>query len=211
MFDPYSVLGLNRGASDEEIKKAYRALSRKYHPDANVNNPNKDQAEEKFKEVQQAYQQIMNEKEYGNSYGSGFTNYGGFGQNYSNSSNGNTSNSEYNMHLQAALNYIRTEHYQEAVNVLNGMNQKTAEWYCMSALANAGLGNNVVALEHAKIAVSMDPGNPQYRMILRQLESGGTWYRNRQPAYGTPNNMGDGLCMKLCIANLLCNICFTGC
>ena len=53
MMDPYQVLGVTRGASDEEIKKAYRNLSRKYHPDANVNNPNREQAEERFKEVQQ--------------------------------------------------------------------------------------------------------------------------------------------------------------
>ena len=63
MYDPYAVLGVSRNATDEEIKKAYRALSRKYHPDANINNPNKEQAEEKFKEIQQAYQQIMYEKE----------------------------------------------------------------------------------------------------------------------------------------------------
>ena len=79
MFDPYSVLGVSRDASDEEIKKAYRRLSRKYHPDANINNPNKAQAEEKFKEVQQAYDQIMKEREYGSSsYGGGY-NGGGFG------------------------------------------------------------------------------------------------------------------------------------
>ena len=65
MFDPYSVLGISRDASDEEIKKAYRKLSRKYHPDANINNPHKDEAEAKFKEVQQAYQQIMDEREKG--------------------------------------------------------------------------------------------------------------------------------------------------
>ena len=70
MLDPYSVLGVSRNATDEEIKKAYRKLSRKYHPDANINNPNKDQAEEKFKEVQQAYEQIMREREYGSSGGS---------------------------------------------------------------------------------------------------------------------------------------------
>ena len=73
MTDPYQILGVSRDASDDEIKKAYRTLSRKYHPDANINNPNKDQAEAKFKEVQQAYQQIMKEREYGSSgsYGAG--------------------------------------------------------------------------------------------------------------------------------------------
>ena len=76
MTDPYSVLGVSRDASDDEIKKAYRNLSRKYHPDANINNPNKDQAEAKFKEVQQAYQQIMKEREYGSS-----GNYGPYSQN----------------------------------------------------------------------------------------------------------------------------------
>ena len=59
MTDPYEVLGVSRGASDDEIKKAYRKLSRTYHPDANINNPNKAEAEEKFKQVQQAYKQIM--------------------------------------------------------------------------------------------------------------------------------------------------------
>ena len=68
MTDPYRVLGVSRNASDDEIKRAYRTLSRKYHPDANINNPNKAQAEEKFKEVQQAYDQIMKEKQQGSTY-----------------------------------------------------------------------------------------------------------------------------------------------
>ena len=72
MADPYKILGVSRDASDEEIKKAYRALSRKYHPDANINNPNKAQAEEMFKTVQQAYNQIMKEKENAASGGYGY-------------------------------------------------------------------------------------------------------------------------------------------
>ena len=62
MRDPYSVLGVSPNATDEEIKKAYRRLSRKYHPDANINNPDKAAAEEKFKEVQAAYDQIVKAK-----------------------------------------------------------------------------------------------------------------------------------------------------
>lgn len=82
MADPYKILGVSRDASDEEIKKAYRALSRKYHPDANINNPNAAQAEEKFKEVQAAYKSIM-DGDTGSSYGGssygGFDGFGGFG------------------------------------------------------------------------------------------------------------------------------------
>ena len=63
MRDPYSVLGVSPNATDEEVKKAYRKLSRKYHPDANINNPNRAAAEEKFKEVQAAYDQIVKAKE----------------------------------------------------------------------------------------------------------------------------------------------------
>ncbi len=73
MMNPYSVLGVSPDATEEEIKKAYRALSRKYHPDANINNPNKLQAEEKFKEVQRAYEQIMKERQQGQSF-----QYGGY-------------------------------------------------------------------------------------------------------------------------------------
>ena len=68
MIDPYSVLGVSRDASDDEIKKAYRRMSRKYHPDANINNPNREQAEEKFKQVQQAYEQAVRYL-YGKGYG----------------------------------------------------------------------------------------------------------------------------------------------
>ena len=62
-MNPYEVLGVSYDATEEEIKKAYKQLSRKYHPDANINNPNKDAYEEKFKEVQQAYKTIMDQRQ----------------------------------------------------------------------------------------------------------------------------------------------------
>lgn len=117
MTDPYQVLGVSRGASDEEIKKAYRALSRKYHPDANVNNPNRDEAEEHFKEVQQAYDQIMKEKQQGGGYGYG----GGYSSNsggYSYAGSHGFGQNE-SPKMQAAANYIASRHYVEALNVLN--------------------------------------------------------------------------------------------
>ena len=222
MSDPYSILGIDRNATDEEVKKAYRKLSRQYHPDANINNPNKDEAEAKFKEVQQAYQQIMDEREkgytsgYGSNNSSGYGDYGPFGGfgSYGYGSAGNSGGtsgmSEEDAHLNAAANYIRSGHYKEALNVLDGISQHSAKWYFYSASANSGLGNNVTALEHAKEAVRLDPQNLQYQMLVQRLEGGGSWYQTRQSMYGYPGAFDSSCCMKLCLANLMCNLCCGG-
>lgn len=228
MNDPYKVLGVSQDASDDEIKKSYRTLSRKYHPDANIDNPLKDEAEAKFKEVQQAYQQIMDEREkgysgsqagFGGSQGSnggfggfgrygGFGNFGGFGGDASYGSQ--TGNSESDIHMKAASNYIQSGHYKEALNVLDGIRDRSALWYFYSASANSGMGNNVTAQEHAKEAVRLDPDNMQYQMLLSRLQGTGGWYQQKQSAYGYPTMGGSNFCMKLCIANLVCNLCCGG-
>lgn len=223
MFDPYSVLGVSRNASDEEIKKAYRKLSRKYHPDANINNPNKAQAEEKFKEIQQAYDQIMKEREYGSSYtgsGNDYNGYGGFGGfgDFGGfggfGTNGNTANSGYqdeeSVRRQAASNYINSGHYREAMNVLSGLSQHNGEWYYLSAMANMGLGNNVSALDDIRQAVKLEPNNLQYQMMQQRMEGGGTWYQERQNPFGGMPAEGGDYCMKVCLANMLCGLCCPG-
>ncbi|MEZ3436547.1 MAG: J domain-containing protein [Lachnospiraceae bacterium] len=232
MTDPYSVLGIPQNASDEEIKKAYRSLSRKYHPDANINNPNKDAAEAKFKEVQQAYQQIMHEKEYGASgygqggygqsgYGQGgwqedFGSFGGFGgpfrgfgAEYRQANAGGTENEE-DLHMRAAANFINSGHFQEALNLLNGISRRGASWYYYSAMANSGMGSNVMALNHAREALRLEPDNIQYQILVNRLESGGSWYQQRQGPYQTTFAGGNDFCMKLCLANLMCNLCCGG-
>lgn len=240
MNNPYQVLGVSQDASEEEIKKAYRALSRKYHPDANINNPNKVQAEEKFKQIQEAYQQIMKERtggyggagSYGNGaggygsgrygsgaggygtggYGSGtggFGGFGGFGDFFGGFGSSNTGYEE-DGHLRAAGNYVRNGYYKEARNVLDGMEEKSARWYYYSALANAGLGNTVAAVEHAKRALSMEPQNMDYRNLVYRFENGGMQYQQRQYAYGNPYMGSGNMCLKLCIANMFCNFCCGG-
>ena len=206
MFDPYSVLGVSRDASDDELKKAYRKLSRKYHPDANINNPNKAQAEEKFKEVQQAYEQIMKEREYGSS--GNYNSYGGFGG--FGTQGQNTYQDEEAVRRQAAANYINSRHYKEAMNVLSSLQQRNGQWYYLSAMANMGLGNNVNALNDARSAVNMEPDNMQYRMLLQRLEGGGTWYQEQQNPFGGMPSDGSDYCMKLCLATLACNLCCPG-
>ena len=244
MSDPYQVLGVSRDASDEEIKKAYRALSRKYHPDANINNPNKDKAEEMFKIVQQAYNQIMKEKEMGySSSGSSYSGYGGYsgygqtgrssgggygydgdnqqngnpygdfggfwgfgpfgfgGYSYSGGQNrtDNMGDDETGMHLKAAVNYINSGAFQEAINVLNGIDNRDYR-----AQANSGAGNTATALEHAKHAVEIDPDNVAYQNLYRQLQSGGQWYAGRGQSYGRTTINPGGYCMTLLCLNLCC-------
>ena len=103
-------------------------------------------------------------------------------------------------------------YYREARNTLDGMgeHEKTARWYYYSAMAHMGLGNNVAALEHANKAVALDPQNMEYQMLLQRLQSGGQWYESRQAAYGYPHVGGNDLCLKICLANLFCNLCCGG-
>lgn len=208
MLDPYSVLGVSRDASDEEVKKAYRRLSRKYHPDANINNPNKDQAEEKFKEIQQAYDQIMKEREYGAGGAGNFGGYGGYGG--FGGQSGNTYQDEEAMRRQAAANYVQSGHYQEALNVLSSLSQRNGQWYYLSAMANMGMGNNVKALNDIRESVRLEPDNVQYRMLLQRMEGGGSWYQEKQNPFGGMPTDGGDLCMKLCLANMACNLCCPG-
>lgn len=213
MNNPYQILGVSQDASEEEIKKAYRNLSRRYHPDANINNPNKAQAEEKFKQIQQAYEQIMKERTegYHSGYGSAqgsrsyrdFEGFEGYGQ---------SDGYEEDNHLRAAGNYVRNGYYREARNVLDGMEERNrnARWYYYSALAHAGLNNQVAGMDHAKKAAALEPGNMDYRQLAYAFENGGDWYRQRQYSYGRPYSGGGGICMKLCIANMICNLCCGG-
>lgn len=218
MNDPYQVLGIPRDAADEEIKKAYRTLSRKYHPDANVNNPNKAQAEERFKEIQRAYQDIMKmrsgEYESGGGYrqpggyggfgGFGTGGFGGYGQSRYQGEGGGPD------YLRSAASYIRAGYYKEAINVLNQMTDRTAEWYYYSAMANWALGNNVIAKDYASNAVRMAPDNWEYQNLLNRIQSGASWYQERSEPFGGVHPGGGDICMKLCMANLLCNFCWGG-
>ena len=213
-MNPYDVLGVRPDASEDEIKKAYKALSRKYHPDANINNPNKEQAEEKFNGSGGYNSGGFGDWDFGGFDFGGFGNFGGFGTGYGGAGNyGNSSNmSEDEMHMRAAANYINNQHYAEALNVLNTISNKTAAWYYYSAIANKGVGNNVQALEHARMASSMEPNNATYRQLVRTFESGGSWYTSRQSSYGgMPTIICSNPLLACCLANLCCNACCAGC
>jgi len=205
MKDPYEILGVSRNASMDEIKKAYRDLSRKYHPDANINNPLADLAAEKFKEVQQAYDTIVKERERGTSYGYGSSTSGssyGYGYSGSAGSSAYTGSNDYSM----VYTYLRGQRYHEALNLLSGM-PKDAHWYYLSAFAHAGCGNSWQALTHAQQAVNMEPSNPEYRNLLNQLQSYSRGYNTMGGNYGRQGTNGDDCCDLCCTLFLFDSCC----
>ncbi len=189
MNNPYEVLGVPRNASNDEIKKAYRQLSKKYHPDSYVDNPLSDLAEEKFKEVQAAYEQIMKERENGG---------------YSYSANSSAGSSQETVELQAARNYINARRFREALNVLADIGNRSAMWYYYSAIANMGIGNNLVAVEHAKQAAAMEPNNMEYVNFANQMQFRGQHYQNTGYGYGRQSYGTGNLCCDLWCMDTMC-------
>lgn len=194
MNDPYKILGVDRSASNEEIKKAYRKLCKIYHPDVNHDSPNREAAEEKFKEIGVAYQAIMDERS---------------GKKSSYSFNEDSSDFS-DSRLRAAATYIQRGYFREAVNTLNSITDRNAMWYYLSAIANARLGNLIMAKEYAKTAYNMEPGNPQYRNLYTSLNSDGDFYRSYRSAgesYGRRVDVDMNYCVRCCAANLVLNFC----
>ena len=204
MQDPYRVLGVSPQATDDEVKKAYRALAKKYHPD--VNNGSAD-AEARMKEVNEAYSTIMKWRREGQGASSGYGSAYGAGQGY-----GSETYSSANPHMQAARNYIRAGHFQEAMHILEDIMERNAEWYYLCGEASLGLGNRVAALNYARQAVSMNPNNFEYRALLSRLEGGAQYYQTRSAGRGfsMPTVLCGSPLLGCCLLNVLCN-CLCGC
>lgn len=195
--DPYKVLGLEPGASEEAVKRAYRALAKKYHPDLN---PGNEEAARKMKEVNAAYDQITNPEKYARQQPGGYGGYYDPFEGYRQQSQ--TENPYGDQYQQAAYNYIRFRRFREALNTLHNCPERDARWYYLSALANDGLGNQVTAMEHIRRAVSMEPDNMEYVSALNRMERGGTTYRERTGDF-RGFSMGGDPCTNL----LLCWLC----
>lgn len=212
--DPYKVLGLSPDASDEEVKRAYRRLAKKYHPDLN---PGDQEAARKMQEVNAAYEQIKNPEKYqqqqqqSSGYGGygGYDPFGGFDPFGGYRQQRTYTQQTGDQYQNAAYNYIRFGRYREAVNALGNCQTRDARWYYLSALANDGLGNQVTALEHIRRAVSMEPDNQEYLQTLSRIEHGGAAYRQQAGQY-RGFTMGGNPCMSLCLCYLFQLFCCGG-
>ena len=199
-MDPYKVLGVSPDASDEEIKRAYRALAKKYHPDLN---PGDTTAAQKMQEINAAYDMIKNpDKNTRTNPGGGW--YDPFGGTAYGYGNARTDNDRY---MDSAMQYMRFGRYREALNALGLCTERGAKWYYISAMANYRLNNQVIALEHMRRAVSMEPDNPEYLRALNIMESGGDAYRQRAGDF-QGFSMGGNPCASVCLCYLAQMCCF---
>ncbi|MBR0536805.1 MAG: DnaJ domain-containing protein [Clostridia bacterium] len=220
--DPYAVLGVPRGASEEEITKAYRKLAKKYHPDLNPDDAN---AAAKMSEINAAYDAIKSGNADSYTAGSGSTagsytragsyGYGGYADPFEElfrryqqrqaryqAGGGETV-------FRQARTLINARQFAEAEAVLQQVPayERQGEWYYLSALAAVGLGNVVTGAEYARRAVEYEPDNAAYVSLYERIRNVGGEYRQQSEAYGRGRRLG-GLfrspCFWFCAANMIC-------
>ena len=199
MTDPYKVLGVAPDASDDEIKKAYRALARKYHPDKYRDSDLADLASEKMKEVNAAYEEIQNmRKNGGASSGSSGAGYGG----YSTGTSSSTGNPKYN----EIRRLINASNVPEAERLLYEFHEgdRGAEWNFLFGCVLIKKGQFVDAQRYFDIACSMDPYNNEYKAARENL-------RRRASGYGGGYQTSrSGGCCDIC-STLICADCCCEC
>ena len=196
MKDPYEVLGVPHGASEEEIKKAYRELARKYHPDNYTNNPLADLAQEKMKEINEAYDTLTK-----NGAPSGNASSGYSGGAYSGGS-ANSGNANYT----EIRRLIQMGELDQAEGKLNALPVHDAEWYYLRGVIAQRRGWMDEAAQNFRIASSMDPGNYEYRRAAATAGTGGYTYRQSQENYDSTDELCE-CCSSLMCLNCLCNSC----
>ena len=193
MTNPYEVLGVSPNASDEEIKKAYREQARKYHPDHYHDNPLADLAQEKMKEINEAYDAINRMRGSGSNAGAGT---GSARANYGNSYQ---SGAQGGVYAQVRA-HIANGNLQEAERLLGLEKNQTAEWHFLMGSLYYRKGWLDAARDHINLAASMAPNNREYQMARQQMNMGGFAYRGGQ-------NSAVGMDCCDCCTALMCLNC----
>lgn len=197
MKDPYSVLGVNASASDEEIKKAYRELVKKYHPDHYVNNPLSDLAEAKMKEVNEAYDAVLKMRTQG-----GYQQSTGGYQQSSNEYRTTQGGGSYGDPMMVQVRrLISQNNLGEAERLLRSSRTNSAEWYYLMGSLAYRRGWLDEARQNFWTACSMEPNNMEYRQAMNSMGM-----QTNRGTYGGNDDLSN-LCTTLCCLNCLCNSC----
>ena len=197
MTDPYLVLGVKPSASDEEVKRAYRELVKKYHPDHYQDNPLSDLAEEKMKEINEAYDAVVKlraggQQSYGRQGGGSYQ------------SSGSYSSAGADPMFQQVRQLIDLGRLGEAQRILESSGARTAEWhYLMGSLAYRR-GWLDEARDNFNMALRMEPQNIEYRQAIQYLD--------QQAGRGFQTYQTGGVSTGNCCAALACwSMCCGGC
>lgn len=205
MNDPYKVLGVSQNATDEEVRAAYRALVKKYHPDNYVNNPLADLATEKMKEINEAYDQITKTRSSGSSGGAG-----GFHGSYGGYSGPSGSGSGNYVHVREMINSNRVQEAKSALDSIP-VRDRDAEWFFLSGCVFYKMGWINEAYMNFKNAAGMDPSNSEYREAVNRISAQMNGGYGRNPYGGGYGNYDNGgcngcdLCAGLACADCCCN------
>ena len=198
MKDPYSILGVSPSATDDEIKEAYRALARKYHPDNYTDdNPLKDLANEKMQEINEAYDEILKMRANAK-------------KGESSSSGGQTgTGSAYGIYYEIRQK-INARRFAEAERMIAEIpiSNRGAEWHYLNSVLLMKRGYVNDAMRELEMACSMDPSNMEYQRAKQMFNQGAQGYgsayygdQRRRPA---SNSDACDCCMNLICLDCLC-------
>ncbi|MBQ8208709.1 MAG: J domain-containing protein [Clostridia bacterium] len=200
MTDPYKILGVSPNATDEDIKKAYRELARKYHPDKYRESDLADVAEEKMKEVNAAYEEIQKMRASGSS---------GTGQGYYRpyTDYGNTSGGSSKFARVRVL--INSGDFAQAESILSQTDtaDRGAEWHVLMGCIELKRGNSFDASRYFDTACTMDPSNAEYATMRMRMRSYGNTGGMNTGGYSGSSCSGCDICSSLICADCLCECC----
>ena len=209
MRDPYQVLGVPSTATDEEVKKAYRDLARKYHPDNYHDNPLADLAQERMKEINEAYEAVQSQRKAQRSggysaSGAGYgTGYGGYQSAYQGPYQGSS-------RYQRGRMAISSGDLNLAEELLNAQTDHNGEWNFLKGAVCYKRGWMDEARRYYETAVQMDPGNAEYQRALDMINGNGAAYRPNGYGHVSTGSCAGDNCTSLCAACACMNCLFGG-
>ncbi len=197
MTNPYKVLGVNEGASNEEIRAAYLSLVKKYHPDKYTDPDMKQLANEKLKEINEAYDQLT--KNPGKTASSGYS-----GAAYGAGGHGGSYSGPEADRFVYARSLINAGNLDGAKTILDSIQTRNAEWYYLYGIIYLRQGWYDKAREFLGRAYRTEPGNAEYAQAYNTLRYTGNPYSRPRQSTSYGNCSACDICSGLMCADCCC-------